>query len=162
MAEQTIHHSQTLVDGADFLIAGTGAWSGSDDLSFTVRAQSIGPDVRLEIAKVLREGGDILTASHCAVRGDEVLATRPREGVQRAGPALDIAIAQVRDGANGNEAAREKRGASGVEHREGTRCAGMAGRDDAKRRSNVLDDIAIGERAIRDHDLRALHRARSE
>jgi hypothetical protein len=40
---------QTVVDSADFLVAGAAAWSGPDDLSFTVRAQSAGPDVRLGI-----------------------------------------------------------------------------------------------------------------
>jgi hypothetical protein len=40
---------RTLVDRADFLIAGEGSCSGGDDLSFTVLARSAGPDVRIEI-----------------------------------------------------------------------------------------------------------------
>lgn len=40
---------ETLVDRADYLIAGAGSWSGATDLSFSVRARPSGPDVRIEI-----------------------------------------------------------------------------------------------------------------
>ncbi len=40
---------ETVVDSADYLIGGAGSWSGPDDLSFAVRAQSSGAEIRIAI-----------------------------------------------------------------------------------------------------------------